>query len=1027
MKIGRYKFALAITLAITISVVQVWSMFFGLSLNLEDRTVDGEDLSKPWSSSGYNQADIDDLLDGRLSDFDISGNFEQFYEPSIRDTYYALYIANALGKVSQLNGTEITNYIMSRYSLITNKFQDDYSLRFYDLGDSEASYQSSPLLAYCYAVLALDILGQMGQIQQTDILSYIWSCFDYSTGGFWGYPNPTGSPQDISTAENTYYAVKVLNHLGIDWMYYSTEKTLIVNYLNLLQDQNDLFPMYYGSFKNDQNDLVETVAGWDPNLRSCFYAIKTLNSLDMQSTINDIGFRQYLGEVYNDVEDFFCYNYFEVSSREYNVPSTAYGIDLAGLVGFSFDSSSCIDFLLNNRNQDGGWGNSDNSQNYELVDTFEVIKYFYESSSMDLIGAFDKSEIFDFLLKFQQEKGFSTLSRRHTSIKTISSTVSAFKLNSRESDLDIQQIYDYISDAHIYYDFAGPLGEGSWYGLSNTDYSRVNYRTAPLEYKSTTRYDYSSNIAHFDSNEYVYYALDALEKIYKLDDFSSGVNLTEFIENLAGCQFLEPAESRYGGFLPSYRYILYDSSLQNKYVSMRYTYFTLKVIQILDAFLTSVDIGDLGIDTTALGVFINKGLKTTSQYQYYQPYHSTDASEILENTYFMVYAMLALDMYNLDSQKIINYASSNMDYTNLKDTYNLWRLSQLLNYSYNFDIETTRNLIDALYDSDKKEYFPFVDALIQDTDALYWICDIAANDETRMSYEVADSINLGFYLDVSATLCNLVMREFNPSVSVKFESEQLGDTTLARVDSLYYASIFMPLNPGYLGGINASLRAYESLELVVDEPIFVNTNINISASYNYFNASESVLGVEFVYSVVVSTGHQYLADSSMYADIYFNGFYMGQNSSTVDSDDDCTYHAFEFEFIDIGLYHFDFYVSHPYLNPLSDPSKELTLWINYTGSISVSDGGFNDTTDDTTGNSTEDNDEDDSDDTPESFDFDAVANSIPTISVIAIGSAVCLVGSTVIKKKKNLFDSSGKRGFGVRGKSKRTKSDQIDA
>ncbi len=43
------------------------------------------------SASGLNQSEINDLLDGRLAKYNLYGHFEEYYVPSIRDTYLGGY------------------------------------------------------------------------------------------------------------------------------------------------------------------------------------------------------------------------------------------------------------------------------------------------------------------------------------------------------------------------------------------------------------------------------------------------------------------------------------------------------------------------------------------------------------------------------------------------------------------------------------------------------------------------------------------------------------------------------------------------------------------------------------------------------------------------------------------------------------------------------------------------------------------------------------------------------------------------
>ncbi len=888
------------------------------------------------STYGLNQSGIDDFLDDRLSDYNQYGRFQEYYSPSIRDTYFALYVLDAIGKLHLIDEEAILNYIMSHYDPVNNEFQDDYSLRFYDLQDSIAYYQNSPLLTYCYAVFSLIILDELSALSQEDITDYIWSCHDLDTGGFFGYPAPLNSPQNIPTAENTFFAVELLNALNINWNYYLVQRDQIISFLNALQIQSPYNTYTHGGFNNDLEPLVHTVFRYDPNLRSAFFAITTLNSFGMLDVINIENFLQYIGGLYDSNSGCFYYNYFNKITKTYNIFSTALGMELADLVGYTYNNTLSINFLLDIRMNGGGWENTQYLGNYELIDTYEVIRYFKRNGKLFYLDALTKEEIYLFVLRFQQIEGFSSLSRDHTSLKVIWNTVSSFDLNYRISDLNLQELYELIESAHKNYTF-GNLGEGTFYGPATSNLTSVNYRTAPLEYKGTKNHNYTDEIGFLHSAEHIYYALSTLDDIYKLDDFSSENNLTELLEHLVECQFLESGYERFGGFIPDYMFTIYPPEYFEDYIYLRYTYFTIRCIEILDTFLDDGDITNNGIDIDALCTFISRGVMESSQYLYYDPYYSDDFSDILEDIYHMVYVLTSVGRYNLDTQKIINYIFSQLDYSDFRDIYYTFRISKVLNVTMDFDIEKVRILLHSLYIEDEKEYFTTNTSETIDTDMIFWICDIAVNDDIRLYYQIDDNATLGYTFRIEASLCNLILDSFGPTVTVKFESEELGTIILDKNgENLYEKDIYLDLNPDYLPKIDGKICVYSGIERIIETPVEINTDIDIISEYRFVNNSNSIT-VEFNYTVNTSSGYSPMSGMDMYASVFLNDSFIENISLDSSQVGQKNHFNLTYGLAELGQYIFDFYVIHPFLDPeIYSPNigkRELTLQTYYSNEL----------------------------------------------------------------------------------------------
>ncbi len=884
------------------------------------------------SEYGLNQSNVDDLLDDRLSDYNQYGCFQEYYSPSIRDTYFALYVLDAISKLHQIDEGKVLQYIMSHYDSVNNEFQDDYSLRFYDLIDSEAYYQNSPLLTYCYAIFSLIILDELSALNQEDITDYIWSCHDPDTGGFFGCPSPDSSPQNIPTAENTFFAVELLNVLNINWDYYLVQRNQIIAFLNSLQVQSPYNSYTHGGFNNDLEDLVDTVLRYDPNLRSTFFAITILDSFEMLDVINIENLLQYIDGLYDIDSGCFYYNYFNKITKTYNIFSTALTMEVADLIGYNYNNSLSTDFLLNIRMNGGGWENTQFLGTYELIDTYEVIRYFKRNEKLFYLDDLAREEIYQFILRFQQIEGFSSLSRDHTSLKVVWNTVSSFDLNYRIPDLNLQELYELIESAHKNYTF-GNLGEGTFYGPATSNLTSVNYRTAPLEYKGTKKHTYSQEIGFLHSVEHIFYALSALDTIYKLDDFSSANNLTELLEHIITCQFLEPGYTKYGGFIPDYIYTLYPPENYEDHIYLHYSYFTIRCIEILDIFLDDGDITNNGIDIDALCTFISAGVMESSQYLYYDPNYSDDFSDILKDIYYMVYVLTSVGRYNLDTQKIINYIFSQLDYSNFRDVYYTFKISKVLNITIDLDIEKVRTLIHSLYIGDEKEYFALNTSETIDTDMVFWICDIAVNDDIRLYYQIDDNATLGYTFRIESSLCNLILDSFGPTVTVKFESDKLGTIVLDKNgENLYEKNIYLDLNPDYLPKIDGKICVYSGIEKIIETPVEINTNIDIISENCYTNNSNSIT-VEFNYTVNTSSGYTLISGIEMYASVFLNDSFIENVSLGSSRVGQKNHFNLTYGLIELGQYTFDFYVIHPFLDPkIYNPEigkKELTLQTYY--------------------------------------------------------------------------------------------------
>ncbi|KKK53141.1 hypothetical protein LCGC14_3097760, partial [marine sediment metagenome] len=291
----------------------------------------------PMVSSGNIFDSVDEILDSKIFNYSTHGYFPQVYQPSLQATYYGLYILDKIGRLSIINQTELTDFIMSHYDVSSNRFMDDYSRRYLDINISKTFYPlTSVLEVNCYAILSLSILGRLDLINTQVMINFLWSSYNPSTSGFIGQPYNFILPAHfkLSTADNTFFAIKTLDLLMSNWNAYITEKNELIQYFFNLQETNPFF-WYFGGFLNDYDLGLDTLAMFEPNLLSSYYSIASLKVFNSISSIDINNFYQYLGGLYDSGSDSFQMSYFLLVQNHGNLVGTSLGLILSDLTSYS--------------------------------------------------------------------------------------------------------------------------------------------------------------------------------------------------------------------------------------------------------------------------------------------------------------------------------------------------------------------------------------------------------------------------------------------------------------------------------------------------------------------------------------------------------------------------------------------------------------------------------------------------------------------------------------------------------------------
>ena len=794
-----------------------------------------KDLATSYPTSNYEI--IEEVFTQKLADYTSLGYFSQIYEYSLQATYYALYILEALGKLDKINQTTIISLIMSHYNDTTNLFMDQYAYRYLDTDFSQCYYPyTSVLEVNCYALLSLSILGRLDLINRQDSIDFIWSCYnpEGSENGFIGQPFDSNLLQEfkISTMDNTYYAIRTLDLLMDDWSANNDERTRIIQYINGLQSLN-------GGFYNDNDTSFDSLSSlmWEANLLSSYYCIKSLEILDSVSSIRITDFYQYLGSLYdNSIHSFQMYN---MGVQDFcNVIATALGLELSDITGYTgINRNEVINFLITNRNNLGNWDSSTVFQNHELIDTFQIIRCLKESGEINQLTTQQKNHVTSAIFLYKHNNGFSLISNDYMSINLIHNIVNSFDLFNRLSDLDIQGIYNLIDGCFQYFGITESYGFSACTNLENY----VGFRSYPIEYYNLGYHHFTEETDRMCNIKSNYKALDSLLRISKLDNFSLKCNLMDLINNIIDSQFLDPEFKNFGAFLPFLTDSLRAPESQNKSIFFEYSYYAIKALELLVNYLDLGDVADLSFNKGALYGYIKRNLHETGSVIYFNPLDTSNLETILQNTYYMIFILKVLNLFDLNKQKLKEFVLQSIDYNNIKNIYYSYKISELVGFVIDFNTELTSKLIAKLYIDNISEFYESLDNQEINQEVFLWICEMARNSELYIECDYNKSVYLGTVNTITTSFSNLIFREYGQFTSVTFESEQFGILNFEKqFDNSYQINFLVPEDPKYHPYVEGTVFIYDHSETIGQVPIFFQTSLDQIIEYNVTENNEKI-------------------------------------------------------------------------------------------------------------------------------------------------------------------------------------------
>ncbi|MFX1375188.1 MAG: hypothetical protein ACFFA0_05195 [Promethearchaeota archaeon] len=801
-------------------------------------------------ASEDNYDNINSIFTRKIADYNAYGFFPQLYEPSLQATYYGLYILDVLGKLEQVNETQIIDYIMNTYNSSSHLFMDKYTHRYLDTDfTKQFRYPLTSLLQiHCYGILSLDLLNALDLIDLEESKEFIWSCYNNLTSGFIGEPFDLSSDYyaKISTIDNTYYAVKTLDLLMDNWMEYSQERSELIAHINSLQVSDNLNWDFGGFIDDNESYYTSIVSHSDVSIFSSYYCIKTLEIFGMEGTINPANFYQFLEELY-DVNG----NYFQIMGgieEPYaNIVATALALDLSAITGFaSYNESGTIEFVFNNRNSLGIWDGSTVIEYHELIDTFQILRAISDTGLMSMLTLVDTTQITESILGyFLVYPSFTLISKDYTTLNLLHTIISSFDLYERLPDLDFQDLYQEISNAYHWEEKV----HGFW-AITRLGYeydSVEKFRSCPIEFHTLGRKENLKDINYFISHKYTFYALNSLKTLFKLDDFELTHNLNKLLTDILKTQFLNDSYSEfYGAFSYIYPYEEVSPEIIIKGIYFEYTYYAIKALEVLSEHLNIGDLTFLDLDQSALLSYINNHIVETSDQLYFNPHYTNNIETLLENTYYMIYVLKALDIFDLDIEKIINFLEYHLNYSNIKNGYYCYMLGELLEYDFEFNNALIQELVGEIFYEPIYEYFLTSDRNELNQEIFLWICEMAKTDSFIIEALYPQESVMGKDITITASLHNIILSSFGSNLTFMLESTQLGNHEFKQTNPNNFSlTVSISHDSNNYPEINGKILAYVSSTKLAELSISIITYYPKGEYNNIYNGT-LVLSVLFI-------------------------------------------------------------------------------------------------------------------------------------------------------------------------------------
>ncbi|MEJ2251610.1 MAG: hypothetical protein P8Y97_18385 [Candidatus Lokiarchaeota archaeon] len=302
-------------------------------------------------------------------------------------------------------------------------------------------------------------------------------------------------------------------------------------------------------------------------------------------------------------------------------------------------------------------------------------------------------------------------------------------------------------------------------------------------------------------------------------------------------------------------------------------------MEIIENYYNISSLTNLDFNNRALFNYINNNIGESSQYLYFQPRFASSSEKILEYTYYMIDLLKQLNLFDLDNLKIKNFLLSQLDYTNIKNIYYSYKISELLNFNIEFNGENTYKLISEIFLPKVKEFLSIPSSNYIDQANFYCIVDLAKNSPLRIQTVYPNIVSLGNVLSLGTTFNNLIIKYFGPSVKVILETP-------------------------FSDNLDFELLNNETFHL----NLYINTQLNEKYSYIMNDDDAEFVLITVNYSRRTSAGFVSLKNVDIYAKIYNDTIFLKRSYLYQENFPTYSLFTLQFNYNSEGKYIFDVYI-----------------------------------------------------------------------------------------------------------------------
>ncbi len=323
---------------------------------------------------------------------------------------------------------------------------------------------------------------------------------------------------------------------------------------------------------------------------------------------------------------------------------------------------------------------------------------------------------------------------------------------------------------------------------------------------------------------------------------------------------------------------------------------------------------NLGFDIPALATYIARNIVETPIELFFDAKYSDNVELALENLYHTIHILTAIDQFSLNVNKINNFVVNHLNYSNAKNLYYSYKISERLDLSINFDVGQTHLLVQNIYSAPYNEFYLTDERKELDHEVFAWFCEIAKTDDVRLSASYHNVVGLGSNNLFSVELVNLILSDFGQYTTVKLESTQLGTIVLDQLGNYtYQKEIYVPIDSANYPTVEGELCVYDGATKKGSVPFSFSTEFDTFFSYSTVKTESRIEVTIEGYHAFIS-GDEPIFGGSMYANIYRDGHYVDVIDLATSHGLDRSTFTFEYSPIYFGIYSFEFYLNDPYLS-----------------------------------------------------------------------------------------------------------------